>query len=165
MASVLSLPSSQRSPRRITSDRVDRRALAARTPAESPKTSVIACLNPRSSCNADLLRKAQLAARENGGEFYAALLESPRSRFGKVPASAFDDAILASYFGAKIVWLKSPDAVGELLQFARKADAGRIFVFRSQPHPFLRRFCRSVYSDLLSRGEGFRIDVVGFGTN
>jgi K+-sensing histidine kinase KdpD len=165
MASVISLPSSRPSPLRIANDYVDRRALPTRTPAESPKTTIIACVDPHSSCNADLLRKAQLAARENGGEFYAALLESPRSRFGKVMASALDDVILASYFGAKIVWLKSPDAVGELMQLARKTQAGRVFVSRSQPRPFLRSFGRSVYSELLNRGEGFRIDVVGFGAN
>jgi K+-sensing histidine kinase KdpD len=122
-------------------------------------------MTPRSSCNAELLRKAQLAARESGGAFYAVLLDSPRTRFGKVQADALDDVILASYFGAKIVWLKSSDAVGELIQFAKKTQAGRIFVARNQPHLLLRAFGRSVYSELLNRAKGLRIDVVGFGTN
>ncbi len=115
-------------------------------------------MTPRSSCNADLLRKAQLAARESGGAFYAVLLDSPRTRFGKVQADALDDVILASYFGAKIVWLKSSDVVDELLRFARKTETGRIFVARRQPHPFLRPFGRSVYSQLLDRAEGVRIE-------
>ena len=73
-----------------------------------------------------------------------------------------DDAILATHLGAKIVWLDSSDLVGELLQFARQSRVGRIFVTRNRPAPFSRLFGRTVYSKLLSGGEGFRIDVVGF---
>ena len=159
MASVISLRRAQPSPEVAPYDWTNR----GRTPARSPKTGVIACLTARSSSNADLLRKAQRAARENDGEFYAVLIDSPRSRLGKVRADALlDDVILASYFGAKIVWFKSSDAVGELIQFARKTQAGRVFVSRSQPHPFFRPFGRTVYSELLNRAEGLRIDVVGF---
>ncbi|MGC1401116.1 hypothetical protein, partial [Candidatus Binatus sp.] len=89
--------------------------------------------------------------------------DSPHTRFGRVEAGTLlDDVIRASYFGAKIVRLKSSDVVGELIQFGRQSRVGRIFITRTQPRPFLRAFGRSIYSELLSRSEGFRIDVIGF---
>ena len=134
-----------------------------RTPDESPKTAVMVCLTARSSGNSELLRKAYGGARQHGGEFYAVIVDSPHTRFGKAQVRALiDDAILASFFGAKIVRLESSDLVGALLRFARRCNVGRIFVTRDRPIPLSRLFGRTVYSDLLSRGEGFRIDVVGF---
>ncbi len=133
------------------------------TPDESPKTAVMVCLTGRRSGNSELLRKAYCGAREHGGEFYAVIVDSPHTRFGKAQVRALiDDAILASFFGAKIVRLDSSDLVGTLLRFARQCNVGRIFVSRGRPTLFSRLFGRTVYSDLLSRGEGFRIDVVGF---
>jgi K+-sensing histidine kinase KdpD len=127
------------------------------------KTAVMACLTARSSGNSELVRKASAAARDNGGDFYAVMVDSPRNRFrsARVPA-LIDDAVLASYLGAKIIWLETSDVVGELLQFARQSDIARIFVARSRPAPLSRLFGRSVCSELLSRARGLRIDVVGF---
>jgi K+-sensing histidine kinase KdpD len=127
------------------------------------KPAVMACLTGRSSANSKLLRKAAAAARENDGEFYAVLADSPRTPFGKGRVRMLiDDAILASYLGAKVTWLESSDVVGELLQFARESDVGRIFVARSRPAPLSQLFGRTVCSELLSRARGLRIDVVGF---
>ncbi len=52
--------------------------------------------------------------------------------------------------------------VGELLQLAGQSNVGRIFITRNRPARFSQLLGRSVYSDLLVRGKGFRIDVVGF---
>jgi K+-sensing histidine kinase KdpD len=126
----------------------------------------MACLTVCGHGNGDLLRKAQSAARESDGEFYAVMVDPARTRFGKAQVrTLIDDAILATYCGAKIVWLESSDVVGELLQLARRSHVGRIFVSRNRPTAFSRLFGRAVYSDLLSRGKGFRIDVVGFERN
>jgi K+-sensing histidine kinase KdpD len=131
--------------------------------AQSSETAVMACLTANSSGNSELLRKASAAAREDGGEFYAVLVDSPRNRFGNARVRAFiDDAILASYLGARITWLESSDVVGELLQFARKSGIGRIFVARNHPTTFPQLFGRTICSELLNRARGFRIDVVGF---
>jgi len=144
-------------------DRRNHLRAIVQTPDESPKTAVMACLTARSSGNSELLRKASAAAREHGAEFYAVIANSPHTRFGKAQVRALiDDLILAGYFGAKIVRLESSDVVGELLQLARQSNVGRIFITRSRPAPFSRLFGRSVYSDLLVRGKGFSIDVVGF---
>ena len=145
------------------SDRRNHLQAIVRTSDESPKTAVMACLTARSSGNGELLRKASTAAREHGAEFYAVIVNSLHTRFGKAQARALiDDKILASYFGAKIVRLESSDVVGALLQLANQSNVGRIFITRSRPAPFSRLFGRTVYSDLLVRGKGFSIDVVGF---
>jgi hypothetical protein len=51
--------------------------------------------------------------------------------------------------------------VGEMLELARQSLVGRIFVARNHPARFFWPLGRTVYSDLLSRSEGVRIDVVG----
>jgi K+-sensing histidine kinase KdpD len=159
MAAIV--PSRSRS--RIDSIAQTNLRLVANDPSHRAKTAVMACLTACSSGNSELLRKASAAARQNGGEFYAVLADSPRSRFGKARVRTFiDDAILATYLGAKIVWLESSDVVGELLQLARQSGIGRIFVARYRPAPLSRLFGRTVCSELLSRARGFRIDVVGF---
>jgi K+-sensing histidine kinase KdpD len=123
----------------------------------------MACLVAGNSGNAELLRKASAAAREHNGELYAVLLDSDRTRFDKEQVRGLvDDAVLGKDLGAKIVWLDSSDVVGELLQVARQFGIGRIFVTRERPTLCSRLFGRAVYSDLLSRAEGFRVDVVGF---
>lgn len=129
---------------------------------ERPRTAVMACLSPCKSGNETLLRKAMLAARESRGELYAVYV-AQRGGIRQAEARSFiNDLILAGHLGAKIVWLESHDAAGAFLKFARKAGVGRILVRRSEPVRQFRPFHHSVYGDLLRRGEGFRIDVVGF---
>jgi K+-sensing histidine kinase KdpD len=132
-------------------------------PNHRAETAVMACLTASSSGNSELLRKAAVAARENHGEFYAVLVDSPRHRFGNARVrTVIDDAVLSSYLGAKIILLESSDVVGELLQLARQSGIGRIFVARSQPARLSRLLGRTVCSELLSRAKGLRIEVVGF---
>jgi len=136
--------------------------LVTNDPSQQANTSVMVCLSACSSGNSDLLRKASAAARENDAELYAVLVDSQRTRFGSTQLrSLIDDTVLAIYLGAKIVWLESSDVVGELLRFARQSSIGRIFVARTRPAPFPRLFEGAVYSELLRRSEGLRIDVVG----
>ncbi len=136
---------------------------SARASEESAKTAVIGCLSTRGSANRELLVKASAAAGEHGGEFYAILVDSPHISFRKAHVrTLIDDVILADHLGAKIVWLESSNTVGDLLKFARQCRAARIFVLRSRLGLFSRLFGCSDYSNLLSRAEGFRIDVIGF---
>jgi K+-sensing histidine kinase KdpD len=139
------------------------RDLTSRSSEQSARTAVMACLVAGSSGNTQLLHKASQAAREHNDELYAVVVDSHRTRFDKEQVRGLiDDTVLGKDLGAKIVWLDSSDVVGELLQFARQSRIGRIFVTRDRPTLSSRLFGRAVYSDLLSRAEGFRVDVVGF---
>jgi K+-sensing histidine kinase KdpD len=134
-----------------------------RVSEESTRTAVMACLVAGNSGNAELLRKASPAAREHNGELYAVVVDSHRTRFDKMLVRRLvEDVALGKDLGAKIVWLDSSDVVGELLQVARQFRIGRILITRNRPTWFSRLSGRAVYSDLLSRAEGFRVDVVGF---
>lgn len=122
----------------------------------------MACLSSRGSNNGELLRKASASAREHDGKFFAVFVDSPRTRFVRAEVRALlEDAILAAYLGARILWLESSDSVGELLRFAGQSRVGRIFVSPDRPVSFSRLLGRTVYSELLKRAEGFRIDVIG----
>jgi K+-sensing histidine kinase KdpD len=137
--------------------------LITNDPDHRAKTAVMACLTASSVSNGELLRQASAAARANDGEFYAVLAKPPRYRFGNGRfRTLINDAILASYLGARIIWLESSDVVGELLKFARQSGIGRIFVARNRPTPLSRLFGRTACSELLSRARGVRIDVVGY---
>lgn len=137
--------------------------LVSRDPIVDLRTAVMACLVAGNSGNAEVLRKASAAAREHNGELYAVVVDSHRTRFDREQVRGLvDDAVLGKDLDAKVVWLDSSDVVGELLQFARQFRIGRIFVTRDRPTLSSRLFGRAVYSDLLSRAEGFRVDVVGF---
>ncbi|HUA36630.1 MAG TPA: hypothetical protein VMA09_23705 [Candidatus Binataceae bacterium] len=132
-------------------------------PAENPTprkgAAVMAYLAPGKNGNERLLRKAKEAALETGGELIAVYIVTPRILGGVTnPRALIDDLILAGALGAKIVWLESRDPADELLKLAANSGVSRIFVGRSEPS-ILRR---SVYEELMNRGDGFRIDVVGF---
>src|ERR1700683_147574 len=136
MASVISLRRSHADPvrpeLRLVENRTNRLEAPIGTPGQSSKSAVIACLTAGSSSNGDLLRKARRAARENNGELYAVLVDSPRTSFGRVQAGTLlDDVILASYLGAKIVWLKSSDVISELTGSGGHCGAARSLLVRN----------------------------------
>jgi K+-sensing histidine kinase KdpD len=155
---------SQPSLRLIAGGRGNQADAIVRAPARFTNTAVLACLTAANAGNGELLLKAHAAAREHRDRFYAAFVDSPRSRLGNAERrTLIEDAVLAGYLGAKIVWLDSSDMVGELIQVARQSGVGRIFIARARPRRFARLFRRNVYSGLLRRGAGFKIDVVGVG--
>jgi K+-sensing histidine kinase KdpD len=146
---------------RLVAGHSNHRATAA-TSEQSPKTAVLACLTAGGPSNSKLLHSASRAAREQNGGFYAVVV-SPRARFGKMELRTLvNDTVLASRLGAKILWLDASDVTGGLLRLADQFHIGRIFVLRHQPTPLSWLLGRTVYSGLLSRAEGIRVDVVGF---
>lgn len=130
---------------------------------EPQKTAGMACLLAGAYGTDLLLETAMLAARELGGDLYVACVCSPSTLFSKATTILMNrELIHAGSLGAKTVWLESRDVAGAFLDFARQAGVSRIFVSRTPPRPFYRAFLSSPYCDLLRRGEGFRIEVVGF---
>ncbi len=124
---------------------------------------VIAYLAASESGNEAVLRKAQLAARELGGRFFAVHVGSIRERLCKPQVRALaNDIVLAGELGAKFAWLESSDPAGELIAFAHRARVARILVPRADPAHSLSLFRYSISHELLTRGEGLRVDVVGF---
>ena len=97
---------------RLVANEHGERLAIARTSEQLTRTAVMACPSARGSSNGELLRRASAAAREHDGQFYAVFVDSPRTRFSNARVrTLIDDAILASYLGARIVWLESSDLV------------------------------------------------------
>lgn len=128
--------------RLVTSDRSHQ--AIARPSEQSPKTAVMACLTARSSGNSELLRKASAAARGRDGEFYAVLVDSPRTRFSHARVGTLiDDAILASYLGA--------NRMARILRRGRRAAAVRAAI-SYRPHLRCEKPARSVLSTIWAHG-------------
>ena len=130
--------------------------------AAPSREDVIACLSSNRFENEHLLREARDAANESNGQLYAVYLSR---RWLGVGGGRFCPAVgrvgLEILLNAKVANLQCRDIVGAVLDFARRTKASRIFVYRSRPS-FIDRFRRSLYSDLLYRADGLRVDVVGF---
>jgi K+-sensing histidine kinase KdpD len=130
----------------------------------APKSSgraIMACLLPGAFSTELLLKTAGLAARDLRADLIAVCISPPRGLFSK-PASSLDDELTyASSLGAKTVRLVSRDAAGAILDFAKNAHVSRIYASRTPPPHFCKFFSTSPYCELLRRGEGFRIEIVG----
>lgn len=122
------------------------------------------CLSSNPEGSEELLRKAARAAGQVNAEWYAVHVETPNESVQKISSADFrallNNINLAADLGAEVVWLKSPEVIKALLDFAREKKITRIIVGRT--HPTLRnRFLRrSVTSRILAEAGDFDVQVV-----
>lgn len=129
---------------------------------------VMACLSSDSTGGMQLLRKAARTADRLNAEWYAVHVETPRESIQRISASDFrallDNVNLAADLGAEIAWLKSPDIVKTLLDFAREKLITRIVVGRARRTFRKRIFGDPVIRQLISQGVDFDIEVLRYET-
>ena len=93
---------------------------------------------------AKLLRKACRVATQLSADWYAVHIETPAESVKKIRTGDFvallDNINLASDLGAETVWLKAPDPVKGMLDYARDNGISKIIVGRSH-QPRWRRRC------------------------
>jgi len=115
----------------------------------------------------DLLRKAARSADRFKADWYAVHVETPDESVQKISTSDFrallDNINLAADLGAETVWLKSPDVVKALIDFAGEHKVTRIVVGRTRPTFWNRLFHRSVARQLISAATDFDIELVSQG--
>jgi two-component system sensor histidine kinase KdpD len=122
------------------------------------------CLSSNPEGSEELLRKAARAAGQVNAEWYAVHVETPNESVQKISSADFrallNNINLAADLGAEVVWLKSPEVIKALLDFAREKKITRIIVGRT--HPTLRnRFLRrSLTSRILAEAGDFDVQVV-----
>jgi two-component system, OmpR family, sensor histidine kinase KdpD len=125
---------------------------------------LIVCLSTNAVGSAELLRKAARAADRLNAEWYAVHVETPAESIARIKASDFrallDNINLAADLGAEVVWLKSPDVVKALLDFAREKNITRIVIGRTRPTFWNRIVGHSVTRRLLAEAEDFDIEVL-----
>jgi K+-sensing histidine kinase KdpD len=62
--------------------------------------------------------------------------------------------------GAEVAWLKSPDVIKALIEFARDRKITLMVAGQTQPSVWNRVFRRSLTSRLLAEARDFNIEVV-----
>jgi len=125
---------------------------------------VMVCLSSNPEGSEELLRKAARAAGQVNAEWYAVHVETPNESVQKISSADFrallNNINLAADLGAEVVWLKSPEVIKALLDFAREKKITRIIVGRTHPTLWNRLLLRSLTSRILAEAGDFDVQVV-----
>ncbi len=112
-----------------------------------------------------LLHKAARIAGQLNADWFAVHVETPAESVRKIDTANFvallDNINLADELGAETVWLKSPDPVKAMLDFARERGVEKIIIGRTH-QPFWRRLLRKdVTERFLAEAKDLDIEIVG----
>ena len=122
------------------------------------------CLYSNPEGSEELLRKGARAATQMNAEWYAVHLETPSESVQKISTADFRSLLnninLAADLGAEVVWLKSPDVIKALLDFAREKKITRIIVGRTHPTLQNRLSRKSLTNRILAQARDFDVQVV-----
>jgi two-component system sensor histidine kinase KdpD len=125
---------------------------------------VMVCLSSNPEGSEELLRKGARAAAQMNAEWYAVHVDTPNESVQKVSTADFRSLLnninLAADLGAEVVWLKSPNVIKALLDFAREKKITRIIVGRTHPTLWNRLLRRSLTSRILAEASDFDVQVV-----
>ena len=126
---------------------------------------VMVCLSSNPVGSDELLRKAARTAARLNADWYAVHVETPAESVQKISTADFrallDNVNLAADLGAEVVWLKSPDVITALLDFARDRQITRIVIGRTRPSLWNRILGRSVTARLVSEAADFDLEIAG----
>ncbi len=161
----LALQQVARDQRRKREEREMLKREGGRRPALEERLMVSLSSRPGSSLQ--LLRKAARAAGDANADWYAVHVETPAESTQKISTRDFrallDSINLAADMGAEVVWLKGPDVVKALLDFAHEKRITRIIVGRTRPGLLSRLFSRSVTQRLIDQARDFDVHVISDG--
>jgi two-component system, OmpR family, sensor histidine kinase KdpD len=125
---------------------------------------VMVCLSSNPEGSEDLLRKAARAAAQMNADWYAVHVETPAESVQKISTADFrallDNINLAADLGAEVVWLKAPDVIPAVLDFAREKKVSRIIVGRTHPTLWNRLIGKSITNHILAQAGDFDVQVV-----
>jgi two-component system sensor histidine kinase KdpD len=112
-----------------------------------------------------LLHKAARIAGQLNADWYAVHVETPAESVRKIDTQNFvallDNINLAGELGAETVWLKAPDPVKAMLDFAREHGVEKVIIGRTH-QPMWRRWLRKdVTERLLAEAKDLDIEIVG----
>jgi two-component system sensor histidine kinase KdpD len=124
---------------------------------------VMVCLSSNPEGSDELLRKASRIAAQFNAEWYAVHVETPAESVQKISTADFrallDNINLAADLGAEVVWLKSPDVVSALVDFANEKHITKIVVGRTRPTLLNRILGRSITNRLISAAQDFDVEI------
>src|SRR6185437_8366362 len=142
----LALQQVARDQRRKREEREALKREGGRRPALEER--IMVCLSSRLGSSMPLLRKASRAAGEANAGWYAVHVETPEKTTQKISTRDFrallDSINLAADMGAEVVWLKGPDIIKSLLDFAHEKRITRIMIGRPRRKLLNLLFDRSI---------------------
>ena len=151
--------------RGLSRHREDRELLkveGGRRPATTDRIMVCLSTNPRGG--GELLRKASREAGQLNAEWFAVHVETPSESIQKVSTTDFrvllENVNLASDLGAEVVWLKSPEVLKTMLDFARDKGITKVIIGRTTPGLFNRLLGRSLTHELIAKARDFDIEIL-----
>ncbi|MGH7985953.1 MAG: histidine kinase [Candidatus Binataceae bacterium] len=125
---------------------------------------LMVCLSSNPAGGGELLRKAARTAAYLNADWYAVHVETPAESVQKISTANFrallDNINLAADLGADVVWLKAPDVIAALVEFAREKKISRIVVGRTEPSLWNRLRNRSLTRRMLNEARDFDIEIV-----
>jgi two-component system sensor histidine kinase KdpD len=128
---------------------------------------VMVCLSSNVQGSKELLRKAARTAAQLNADWYAVHVETPSESVQRISTANFrallDNVNLAADMGAEVVWLKSPDVVKAMLDFAHERQITRVVIGRTHPGWWRRLWHRSVTGGLLEAARDLDIEIVAAG--
>jgi two-component system, OmpR family, sensor histidine kinase KdpD len=134
-----------------------------RRPAVTERVAVCLSSNPEGS--EELLRKAARTADRLNADWYAVHVETPSESVQKISTADFrallDNINLAADLGAETVWLKSPDVVKALLDFAHEKKITRLIIGRTRPTLWNRLLRRSITNRMMFEARDFDLEIIG----
>lgn len=114
---------------------------------------------------AKLLRKASRIATQLSADWYAVHIETPAESVKKIRTGDFvallDNINLASDLGAEPVWLKAPDPVKGMLDYARDNGISKIIVGRSHQRRWRRLLHRDVTARIIASAPDIDVEILG----
>jgi two-component system sensor histidine kinase KdpD len=112
----------------------------------------------------ELLCKGWREAGRLSTDWYAVHVETPGESLQKIPTRDFnallDKVNLAADLGADVVWLKAPDVIEGLLDFAHKKAIKKIILRRPRNRLWIGLLHRSVAERLFHEARDFDVEVV-----
>ena len=112
-----------------------------------------------------LLHKAARIAGQLNADWYAVHVETPAESVRKIDTRSFvallDNINLAGELGAETVWLKAPDPVKAMLDFAREHGVEKIIIGRTHQPLWKRLLRKDVTERFLAEAKDMDIEVVG----
>jgi two-component system, OmpR family, sensor histidine kinase KdpD len=125
---------------------------------------VMVCLSSILTATKSCCVRPARAAVQMNAEWYAIHIETPNEAVQKISTADFrailNNINLAADLGAETVWLKSPDVVKALFDFAREKKITRVIVGRTHPTLWNRLLERSLTNRILTEAHDFDVQVV-----
>jgi two-component system sensor histidine kinase KdpD len=126
---------------------------------------VMVCLSSNPAGSEQLLRHAARSAAQLNADFYAVHVETPAESVQRISTQDFrallDNVNLAADLGAEVAWLKAPDVIKALLDFAHEKHITRIIVGRTHPTLRNRLLRRSISRQIVDQAIDFDIEIMG----